>query len=138
MTIDTVDSDEQSGYFTGKYNTGVGDAKGEYTLHGRYDTKGSSLGWVVCYQNEQSRMNSNSTATWSGYMWEKPGKGPTIQTTWLLTATKPECTCIPIDKKCEECQKRAERTKRSLNKKPWDRTRVGINEFTLIQKKQGV
>ena len=80
MTITKVD--RITGSFSGTYNSAVGNATWEYELRGRFDTRGSSLGWVVSYQNQYR--NAHSTAAWSGQR-QVQGRERIIQTTWLLT-----------------------------------------------------
>ena len=82
MTITEVD--QATGSFTGTYNSAVGKAIKEYKLCGRFDTNGSSLGWVVSYQNNY--LNAHSTAAWSGQvMTTAEMEKPVIETTWVLT-----------------------------------------------------
>ena len=88
MTITTVD--REYGNFAGQYCSGVGKAVYNYTLLGRFDTEGKSLGWVVSYNNQY--LNANSTAAWSGQIQiDRNTSMPVILTTWLLTTqTQPE------------------------------------------------
>lgn len=80
----TVDS---SGGITGIYNTGVGDASGDYTLVGRTDVLGQEIagnvGFVVTWNNTD-KGNSDSVTAWSGQLQVINGAS-TIITTWLLT-----------------------------------------------------
>ena len=88
MEIGLVDA--QKGDFTGTYCSAVGEATKTYELQGRFDTNGTTLGWIVTYKNQY--LNAHSTCGWSGQLQvdEKDLK-PTIFTTWLLTSqTDPE------------------------------------------------
>ena len=66
---------------SGTYESGVGCAQGPYTLTGRYETEGKSLGWVVSWEKE-GQESCRSTASWSG---EYDDTACEIRTTWLLT-----------------------------------------------------
>lgn len=71
---------------TGKYNTKVGDAEGEYDLIGQVDTdkdESQAIGWVVVWSNEKNG-NSDAVTAWSGQV-QKVNGTVTIITTWLLT-----------------------------------------------------
>jgi hypothetical protein len=118
--------DGQSGYFTGTYESTVGIAVNEYELHGRFDKDGSTLGWVVSFQNKDK--NANSTTTWSGRV-QKEEK-PTIQTTWILSRTKcQDCTI-------QRCEKHAVKgdtgsKEATPSQKIWDLQQIGFDKFTL-------
>ena len=84
MTVTGVN--QTTGSFTGTYNSAVGKAYKKYELQGRFDTEGSSLGWVVSYKNQY--LNAHSTAAWSGQVQCAQGQKPVIQTTWLLTTSQ--------------------------------------------------
>lgn len=88
MTVTAVDIAD--GNFAGKYCSGVGKAVNNYTLLGRFDSDGQSLGWVVSYKNQF--LNAHSTAGWSGQLQMDPSTSqPVILTTWLLTTeTQPQ------------------------------------------------
>ena len=93
------------GGLSGKYNSAVGTAEDFYILTGRFDIsppggKGTSLGWVVNWRN--SKLNANSTTTWSGQYFSGP---ETILTQWLLTASTDTSSV-------------------------WESTNVGHDEFT--------
>lgn len=111
MTISDVDYSTAS--FTGVYNSGVGHAEGDYELKGRFDPDGSSLGWVVSYQNSYKK--AHSTASWCGQIQVIPEefksqKSPRILTTYLLTTTV--------------------NTKTKEPNQVWESTKVGSNKFT--------
>ena len=78
---------DNSGGVTGIYNTGVGEASGDYALVGRTDVLGHETAWnvgfVVSWNNEANG-NSDSVTTWSGQLQIIDGAS-TIITTWLLT-----------------------------------------------------
>ena len=76
--------DQATGSFIGTYNSAVGQATKEYKLCGRFDSQGSSLGWVVSWKNDY--MNAHSTTTWSGQVMNNAIGEPMIKTTWLLTS----------------------------------------------------
>lgn len=79
-----IDIDQTTGSFSGTYNSAVGRATRTYKLCGRFDTQGSSLGWVVSWKNDY--MNAHSTTTWSGQVMNNTiGEPIVIKTTWLLT-----------------------------------------------------
>ena len=67
---------------SGTYESGVGCAQGPYTLTGRYETEGKSLGWVVSWKNNQAACYS--TTSWSGE-YDTACVAEEIRTTWLLT-----------------------------------------------------
>ena len=96
-----------TGSFFGTYNSAVGDATKEYWLRGRFDTDGTTLGWVVSYQNEY--LNAHSTAAWSGQLRiQFEATVPvSIQTTWLLTT-------------------------QTTSADAWKSTNVGFNVFTPL------
>ncbi|XP_028409375.1 uncharacterized protein LOC114531979 [Dendronephthya gigantea] len=92
--------DRNNGSFEGTYNSGVGQAEKEYYLVGRFDTNGSTIGWVVSWQNKF--LISHSTTAWSGQMQFQNPEKPVILTTWLLTRqTEPkddwESTIVGFD-----------------------------------------
>lgn len=87
MTITSVDC--LGGNFDGTYRSSVGEADDKYTLRGRFDIKGQSLGWAVSWQNDYQI--SHSTTSWSGQVQDTPEGVQEILTTWLLTVqTDPE------------------------------------------------
>lgn len=111
------------GGLTGVYNSAVGDAKSDYVLVGRYDSKQSppTIGWVVQWVNQYKSVNS--VTSWSGQIMIVKGV-PTIMTTWLLTSqTNPqdewESTLIdqdmftPIKPSDEDIQEAVKRKARS-------------------------
>ena len=76
------------GGLSGTYESAVGNAENTYILTGRYDTdppsgKGTSIGWVVTFQNKTR--NAHSTTTWSGQYFGTGGER--ILTHWLLTSS---------------------------------------------------
>ena len=81
--------DEESGVFSGKYESLVGVALRFYVLTGRRNTEGNTIGWTVNWQNKF--LNAHSVTTWSGQLQLSPCGDPMILTTWLLTTqTEPE------------------------------------------------
>lgn len=96
------------GQLSGTYESEVGDARYKYVMTGRYDTNGSTLGWVVTWNNSDNG-SSESTTTWSGqYQVDVASSQPHLLTTWLLTAqTTPENN--------------------------WNSTNVGFDTFTKFQ-----
>jgi hypothetical protein len=71
---------------TGTYNTGVGDASGEYSLVGRWDPSGEesqAIGFVVTWQNGSK--NTPAVTSWSGQVQTNDQGDEVILTTWLLT-----------------------------------------------------
>jgi hypothetical protein len=75
----------KDGQLEGIYNTGVGQAKYDYTLSGRYTLSGPKndvveLGWVVSWNNKLFG-NSNSATSWSGIYYPEDG---IIRTQWML------------------------------------------------------
>ena len=130
MTVKKVHQpDGESGYFIGTYESAVGNAEKTYELHGRFDKEGSTLGWVVSFQNQFR--NANSTTTWSGRVLKEGMEKPTIQTTWILNRTKkPECKDC---QKCNKCKKHTEeiRSKEETSaQKTWDLQHIGFDKFT--------
>jgi len=101
MIIETYDA--ESGVFSGKYESKVGNAESFYTLTGRRDTDGNTIGWTVNWQN--GFRNAHSVTTWSGQLQQKSFGDPMILTTWLLTT----------------------QTEAGDN---WDSTKVGKDEFS--------
>ena len=102
MTIKSVD--HETGVFSGSYTSAVGRVKGPYLLTGCLDTAGSTVGWIVNWQNE--KMNAHSVTAWSGQLQTTSMGEPIILTTWLLTSqTSPE--------------------------KNWESTQVGFDHFSL-------
>ena len=107
MIIESYDT--ESGVFSGKYKSKVGMAERFYTLTGRRDTDGNTIGWTVNWQNAD--LNVHSVTTWSGQLQKLPFGDPMILTTWLLTAqTEPA--------------------------EDWDSTKVGKDEFFTEQPSQ--
>ena len=78
---------DSTGGITGIYNTGVGNASGDYILVGRTDIIGNAtsgnVGFVVSWNNSANG-NSDSVTAWAGQLQILNGV-PTITTTWLLT-----------------------------------------------------
>jgi hypothetical protein len=118
----------QSGYFTGTYISTVGIAVNEYELHGRFDKDGSTLGWVVSFQNKDK--NANSTTTWSGRVQKEGTEKPTIQTTWILSAT--ECKDCEIQR-CEKHTVKDDTGSKEATppQKTWNLQNIGFDKFTL-------
>lgn len=91
-----------SGEITGTYNSGVGQASGNYELRGRFDQSCSSdattLSFSVSWTNQNT--TSHSSSSWTGVL-----INDTIYTTWLLTNSV-----------------------RSIND-VWSATRIGTNVF---------
>lgn len=56
---------QNSSRLTGIYQSGVGNANGNYELNGSYDSASSTLGWTVAWTNKQHG-SSHSTASWTG------------------------------------------------------------------------
>ena len=71
-----------TGVFSGLYNSD-GKAKKWYTMVGRADSEGNTVGWTVVYKNEH--LNAHSTCTWSGQFQTDKFGNEVIHTTWLLT-----------------------------------------------------
>ncbi|CAA7262589.1 unnamed protein product [Cyclocybe aegerita] len=83
----TLIADENGG-LSGEYNSAVGTAEDSYILTGRFDAdpqpgRGISVGWVVTFRN--SRLNANSTTTWSGQYFD--GDNERILVHWLLSSS---------------------------------------------------
>ena len=79
---------DENGGLRGKYNSAVGEAEDFYILTGRFDAspppgEGVSVGWVVTFRN--SKLNANSTSTWSGQYFHHGVER--IITQWLLTSS---------------------------------------------------
>jgi hypothetical protein len=94
------------GMLSGSYYSAVGEATDYYVLTGRFDSappsgEGVSVGWTVTFYN--SKLNAQSTATWSGQYFA--GSQPEIVTQWLLTTS-------------------------STTAAEWQATNVGHDEFT--------
>ena len=67
-----------NGDLIGRYMSAKGEAAGYYTMFGRFDPTGATLGWTVAWQN--ANLSTKSTTTWCG-----THKKDIITTTWLLT-----------------------------------------------------
>lgn len=69
---------EKDNILTGKYFSRVGDAKGNYTLHG--SVYGNNTVWYVVWKN--GIMDSKSITTWNGVY---DTSSSSINTVWTLT-----------------------------------------------------
>ena len=104
MVIESID--QNTGVFSGTYESQVGQAKYTYVMTGRFDTAGRTIGWAVNWQNDCC--NAHSVTTWSGQLQFNSIGEPVILTTWLLTHQT-----APDDN--------------------WSSTQVGFDTFTLAQ-----
>jgi hypothetical protein len=82
-SVAILTSDGRGG-LTGTYESTVGDAKGTYTLTGRYIPSetpgyGIALGWSVSWNNQYQ--NAYSATTWCGQLFDDFQR---LTTTWLL------------------------------------------------------
>ncbi len=91
------------GELSGTYNSGVGQASGDYELRGRFDQSCNSVATTLSFSVSWVNQNttSHSSSSWTGVL-----INDTIYTTWLLTNSV-----------------------RSIND-VWSATRVGTNVFS--------
>ena len=68
----------EDGQLEGKYMSSKGELSGVYTLAGRYDPSGPTLGLTVAWENGTRKLKS--TTCWCGLY-----RNRTLETTWLLT-----------------------------------------------------
>ena len=119
------------GELLGTYNSVVGDAKHNYSLSGRYDAEGRTLGWAVSWLNQYHHSDPPSTTTWSGQYQIIESGQPEILTTWLLTIqTTPDfnwnSTMWDLIPSLEAC------LQRKCTRKPWNVVQAVIPKPSLL------
>ena len=73
--------------FAGTYGVIQNGTISKFPLSGEFDPIGTSIGWVVSYQNEE--INDHAVGVWSGYAVITPANDkcriPVLHMNWLIT-----------------------------------------------------